>query len=154
ADHIQLDDPGHRRLQLLRHRRPGRNEHRVHPAPVRQLEPVSDGAAWLVHVLENLKPGAVTAAQRQQRLPVTEGALDRQQSIPWLRDPLRRVSSFEEPMRVGAVPAPTRYPPGHKETQIMRPRKQGKVYIANQSFVANIGGVDQAFHEGRTLAYE
>ena len=57
-------------------------------------------------------------------------------------------------MRVGAVPAPTRYPPGHKETQIMRPRKQGKVYIANQSFVANIGGVDQAFHEGRTRAYE
>lgn len=35
-----------------------------------------------------------------------------------------------------------------------RPRKQGKVYIANQSFVANVDGVDKAFHEQRTRAYE
>lgn len=34
-------------------------------------------------------------------------------------------------------------------------RKQGKqVYIANESFVANIDGIDKAFHQGRTRAYE
>jgi hypothetical protein len=29
-----------------------------------------------------------------------------------------------------------------------------QVYIANESFVANVNGVDKAFHEGRTRAYE
>jgi hypothetical protein len=35
-----------------------------------------------------------------------------------------------------------------------RPRKTGKVYIANQSFIMNVDGIDKAFHEGRTRAYE
>jgi hypothetical protein len=33
-------------------------------------------------------------------------------------------------------------------------RKQGKAYIANESFVMNIDGIDKAFHENRTRAYE
>lgn len=35
-----------------------------------------------------------------------------------------------------------------------RIRKQGKVYIANESFIVNIDGVDKAFHQNRTRAYE
>jgi hypothetical protein len=45
-----------------------------------------------------------------------------------------------------------------------RTRKTGKVYLANQSFIVNIdangnvvtdgSGIDKAFHEGRTRAYE
>jgi hypothetical protein len=45
-----------------------------------------------------------------------------------------------------------------------RPRKTGKVYIANQSFIVNLddngrvttdgSGISKAFHEGRTRAYE
>jgi hypothetical protein len=33
-------------------------------------------------------------------------------------------------------------------------RMHRQVYIANQSFVANVNGIDKAFHEGRTRAYE
>ena len=33
-------------------------------------------------------------------------------------------------------------------------RVHKKVFIANESFVANIGGIDKAFHEGRTRARE
>ena len=33
-------------------------------------------------------------------------------------------------------------------------RKKKQVYIANESFVANIKGIDQAFHQGRSRAQE
>jgi len=33
-------------------------------------------------------------------------------------------------------------------------QQQRSVYIANESFVASIGGIDKAFHQGRTRAYE
>lgn len=34
-------------------------------------------------------------------------------------------------------------------------RKTGKqIYIANESFVANVKGIDKAFHQGRTRVYE
>ena len=59
-------------------------------------------------------------------------------------------------MRAGAVPAPARnltqreyYMPTQKLNRVNR-----QVYIANQSFVANVNGIDKAFHEGRTRAYE
>ena len=38
-----------------------------------------------------------------------------------------------------------------------RPRIQkpkGQVYIANESFVANVDGIDKAYHQGRTRARE
>ncbi len=31
---------------------------------------------------------------------------------------------------------------------------QGQVYIANESFVANVNGVDKAYHQNRTRVYE
>jgi len=33
-------------------------------------------------------------------------------------------------------------------------RKKRQVYIANESFVANVGGLDKAFHQNRTRVYE
>ena len=33
-------------------------------------------------------------------------------------------------------------------------RMQGQVYIANESFVANVNGIDKAYHQGRTRVYE
>ena len=33
-------------------------------------------------------------------------------------------------------------------------RLQGQVYIANESFVTNVDGVDKQFHQGRTRVYE
>lgn len=33
-------------------------------------------------------------------------------------------------------------------------RKTGKIYIANESFVANVNGIDKQFHAGRTRVYE
>ena len=33
-------------------------------------------------------------------------------------------------------------------------RKAGKIYIANESFVANVNGIDKAFHAGRTRVQE
>ena len=33
-------------------------------------------------------------------------------------------------------------------------RKKGNVYIANESFVANVKGIDQSFHAGRTRVNE
>ena len=35
---------------------------------------------------------------------------------------------------------------------VERKKKQG--YIANESFVANIDGIDKQFHQGRTRAYD
>jgi hypothetical protein len=32
--------------------------------------------------------------------------------------------------------------------------KKGNVYIANESFIAQENGIDQAFHQGRTRRYE
>ena len=33
-------------------------------------------------------------------------------------------------------------------------RMQGQVYIANESFVAKVNGVDKAYHQGRTRVAE
>ena len=33
-------------------------------------------------------------------------------------------------------------------------RKKKQVYIANESFVANVGGIDKQFHAGRTRVTE
>ena len=33
-------------------------------------------------------------------------------------------------------------------------RMDRQVYIANESFVANVNGIDKQFHQGRTRAYE
>lgn len=35
-----------------------------------------------------------------------------------------------------------------------RTRPTGQVYIANESFVTNVNGVDKSFHAGRTRVYE
>jgi len=35
-----------------------------------------------------------------------------------------------------------------------RPPKNALCYIAAESFVANVDGIDKSFHEGRTRVYE
>jgi hypothetical protein len=55
-----------------------------------------------------------------------------------------------------AVPAPAPQTSGTKEHEMTKTvsRRGGQQYIANESFVINVNGIDKAYHQGRTRVHE